>query len=532
MEGALFSDEETMLGKRYLLLFVLILTSVAAPALAQDNLTETYASPDERLTLRYPEGWVVITEDGITILTTDESLGGGIDDTIPRGEAALALFFSDTGPLAEEDIFNDGTPSSVVRGLIALIQEDSANAGRFSEPVTFTLAGRSGARSIGSVLGNDVLLVVTEIEDNVFGVAVGVASAGDLDRYEAKMLAIVESINYAPLTPLEINLDVLATITPQNAGQLEQLWFVTPHIGAAYAVAISPDGRMVASCGADSAIVLLDAATGEELRTLRGHSDQVGQVLFSPDGERLASLSDDGTVRLWDVATGEEELAFSHDEPVFYMAYSRGGRWIAYSTYVQDADTFVTESSTAWLADVQNGDNRAIRTLEGDLFVNSFAFDADGNILMFSASDDADPDERQTEVWLWDIERNREISNESRPGNPIDVFFTPDGRPYVTMNDLADPNDVLVWDVEENTIQHRLTGYQDGVYHVVLNFAGTIIGAASYDGTVRLWELETGDELASLDHDGQAYGVAFSDDGRLVATSDDQGNVALWGITD
>jgi Tol biopolymer transport system component len=521
-----------MFGKRYLLL-VMILASLAVPTLAQDDLTETYASPDERLTLRYPEGWFVSTEqDGITILATQEMLIAGIDDDIPRGEAALALLFSDADPLAAEDLFDDGTSSSVIRGLIALIQEDSENAGRFSEPVTFTLEGRSGARSIGSVQGNDVLLVITEIEDGVFGVAIGVTASGDLGRFEAKMLAIIESINYAPLVPVEINLDSLATITPQNAGQLEQLWSVTPHIGVVYAVAISPDGRMVASCGADYNIVLLDAASGEELRTLAGHTDEVGQVLFSPDGKRLASLSNDGTVRLWNVATGEEELAFSHDEPVFYMAYSPGGRWIAYSTYALDADESLYRSSTMWLADVQNGQNREIMALEGNVLFNSLAFDADSNILMFSAANGEDAEAQQTEVWLWDIERDRQISNEARAGNPVDVFFTPGGRPYVTMNDPAAPNDVLVWDVEENYIQHTLTGYEAATYHVVLNLAGTIMGAASYDSTVRLWAMTSGDELVVLEHDGQAYGVAFSDDGRLVATSDDQGNVVLWGITD
>jgi Tol biopolymer transport system component len=520
-----------MLRKSHLLLLITILVWCAVPTLAQEALSETYVSSDERLTMRYPEGWVVVDEDdGIVVLATDESLAGGIDDAIPTGEAGLALFFSDTGPLAEEGIFDEGTPSGVLDAVIALIQEDSENVGRFSNPVAFTVGGRSGARSTGTAEGNDVLLVATDMGDDVFGVAVGITAAGDLDRFESKLLAIIESINYAPLAPVEVNLDELAVITPQNAGQVEQLWSVTPHVGAAYAVAISPDGRMVATCGADTSIVLLDTASGEEVRTLRGHRDQVGQVLFSPDGERLASLSNDGTVRLWDVATGEQVLSFSHDEPAFYMAYSPGGRWIAYSTYSFDDEASLYQSSTVWLADVQEEENRELMAQEGNVLFNSFAFDSDGNTLMFSAfNGEADEDE-QVEVWLWDIERDREMNNETQAGNPIDVFFTPTGRPYVTMNDTTNPNDLLVWDVEENYIQHTLTGYDSGTYHVVLNLAGTIMGAASYDGTVRLWELESGDELALLDHAGQAYGVAFSDDGRLVATSDDQGNVALWGI--
>jgi len=400
--------------------------------------------------------------------------------------------------------------------------------GRFTEPVRFTLDGREGARAAGRVEENDVLLIAYEVEQDVYGIAIGVTASGELERFEGKLVAILETINYLPETPPDIDLTALQTITPENAGQLQELWTVRPHSGTVYAVAISPDGRMVASCGADSNIVLLDTATGEELRTISGHSAAVEQVLFSPDGELLASLSEDGTLRLWEVATRQQQQVFSHDEALFYMAYS--GRWIAYSTYVQNRESLETESSTVWLADVQDRQNREIMTLENNLFINSVAFDPTGNILMFSASDDSDPEARQIRVWQWDIERNREVDTASREGNPVDVFFTPDGRPYATMNDTGHPNDLLVWDVAENYIQHRLTGFSELAYHVVLNTEGTIMGAASYDGTVRLWALDSGDELAVLEHDGGAYGVAFSDDGKLVATSDDQGNVVLWGI--
>jgi WD40 repeat protein len=518
--------------RRNVYLMMLMILLAALPVLAQESLTQTYVSPDERLTLRYPEGWFVNAEDEIALIfSTQEDIAAGIDDTIPPGEAALALFFSDSEVLADEDIFADGTAAGGIQRLTALLAEDNDDVGAFSVPATLDLGGRSGARSIGSVEDNDVLLLALELDGGVFAMAIGITSAGDLERFEAKMLAILESVNYLPaVTPVQINLDALQLITPENAGQLERLWSATPHLGQAYAVAISPDGQIIASCGADGDIALLDAATGAERRRLTGHSAAVEQVLFSPDGDLLASLSGDGSLRVWDVRSGEQEHLFVYDDPLFYMAYSPGGRWIAYSTYVQNPETLATESSTLWLFDLQAGEEREVTTLEADLFINSMAFDPDSNIVLFSASNDQDPENRLTDVWQWDIERNREISHETMDGNPIDVFFTPAGRPYATMNDIRDPNDVLVWDIEENYVQHRLTGHQDGTYHVVIDGQGALLAAASYDGTVRLWDMETGDELAVLDHDGQAYGIAISQDGRLVATSDDQGSVVLWGI--
>src|SRR5262249_24942009 len=71
-----------------------------------------------------------------------------------------------------------------------------------------------------------------------------------------------------------------------------------------YGLAVSPDGRRLAGGGSDGLVKLWDAISGEEIRTLRGHADQVRCVAFSPDGSRLASAAWDGLVIVWDVADG------------------------------------------------------------------------------------------------------------------------------------------------------------------------------------------------------------------------------------
>ena len=52
-----------------------------------------------------------------------------------------------------------------------------------------------------------------------------------------------------------------------------------------------------------------DADKGQELLTLKGHTDRVTSVAFSPDGKRIVSGSDDKTVKVWDARQGQELLS-------------------------------------------------------------------------------------------------------------------------------------------------------------------------------------------------------------------------------
>ena len=78
------------------------------------------------------------------------------------------------------------------------------------------------------------------------------------------------------------------------------------HTSRVHVVAFSPDGRLVASGGADQSVKVWETAAGKdkELRSLPGHTDYVFGMAFSADGRRLASAGEEKIIHIWDVATG------------------------------------------------------------------------------------------------------------------------------------------------------------------------------------------------------------------------------------
>ncbi|NJM26850.1 MAG: hypothetical protein HC859_16650 [Bacteroidia bacterium] len=78
---------------------------------------------------------------------------------------------------------------------------------------------------------------------------------------------------------------------------------VRHHRGSVAAVAVSPDGQLVATGSADSTIVVWKFPSFDKVQTFKGHLGQVSTLDFSPDGTMLVSGSTDKTVKLWDIKT-------------------------------------------------------------------------------------------------------------------------------------------------------------------------------------------------------------------------------------
>jgi WD40 repeat protein len=328
------------------------------------------------------------------------------------------------------------------------------------------------------------------------------------------------------------------------------------HDGSVWPVAFSPDGKTLVTAGKDKTIRFWDLGTGKETRRLSGHQDGIPMVVFAPDGKTLASVSHDGTVRLWDLATQKERFPHEgHMGGLLAAACSPDGKLIA--TAGKDNTVRLWDAGTAkelrqitshadWvtavafrpdgkmLASGDRGGNIHLTELAtGKLFgqigvgsaggIRSLSFAPDSKTLALS---------NDKEVALWDVTALLN-TNPRRPevpaGNITAVHFFPNGKLLAA---ACGNNEVLVWDLatEEIRVRFQVSG-PGAALRLAFSSDGRMLATATGQGTgVGLWEVVTGKQRRLLEHAGGAGCVAFSADGRLLVSAGSDGSLRLWDV--
>jgi WD40 repeat protein len=258
----------------------------------------------------------------------------------------------------------------------------------------------------------------------------------------------------------------------------------SPTVGrTSSAIAISPDGRLLAATSQDGNVHFWDIPSGKPAQP---HGDcpaqpatsgnRVQAIAFSPDGRILATAGTDKTIRLRTLATCHDLMVNGHLGAINAVAFSHDGKIIASAS----------DDGTIHLNNVGTGS--LIAPLTGHLSaVESVAFSPDGRTLASASADKT--------IRLWDV---------TDPALPRLI-----GQP--------------------------LTGHTQPVVSIAFSPDGATIASAGEDNTIRLWDVKSRRPLATLTGAATTSLVAFAPasrnvgpDGQALVTADDAGGVSFW----
>ncbi len=369
----------------------------------------------------------------------------------------------------------------------------------------------------------------------------------------------------------------------------------TGHSSRVNCIALAPDGRWLASGGADSVVKIWDIESGLELRALSGHAGWIKSLAISDNGEWIASGSNDRTIRIWNVASGSLVKTLSaHGGPVETVAFSPNTRilasgsadntirvwdlsssrelqsleghtgWITTLAFSSDSKLLVSGSADRSIKiwDTTSWTNTRTLTKHSDS-ITALAFNADGSTLASAGS--------EGKIHLWSRDSDREPSTlSSRTSRTLALKFRGDellataadghlavwttngklkesvagaeGEPELIFATFSQDGNTVATSIGNKTIELRrvrdgdvsriMESHATGFYSVAFSPNGRWLASGANDRSIRLWQINTGRELPRLvGHRGWVTTVSFSPDNRLLASGSISGETILWQIS-
>ncbi len=319
------------------------------------------------------------------------------------------------------------------------------------------------------------------------------------------------------------------------------------HRGSVSAVAVSADGRMGASAGADRTIRLWDVATGQNLGVISKHPDEVKSLAFAPDGAALLAGGADGPARLWDLLGRKEFARFrGHDALIFARADGADGRLgeidlggpkIEMTEIAQEKKYAGVRRHASLINDVKfSADGIQVLTASGDATVrlwNARTGEQTGKFAVekgpalaadFAAGRQIVAADGKGNLFFWDAGSAALVERIAAHGEGAGALAVSRDRAFALT--AGRDGRLRRWDLAQRRAEADWPAFGTVVHSIALLADGTLAVSRCEDEKIRLWDTETGRELRQVPFAATALAVAG--DGRTLVAGAADGTVIIW----
>jgi WD40 repeat protein/transcriptional regulator with XRE-family HTH domain len=276
------------------------------------------------------------------------------------------------------------------------------------------------------------------------------------------------------------------------------------------ALAWRPDEQEILSGGSDGRLILWEAATQKLLDQWDAHENSINAIAISPDGKLAATAGADGVITILDLSKGEITYRLNdHEDSVLDTAISFDGQHLLSGS--TDATMILWNFSAG----------TPIRTYhEHTSNVNGVAFLPDGQQILSASSDYT--------FRVWDISTGEELQKREWGDTLDNMVITPDGQTVLHCSGHV----IYTWDLEVlNAVHQKLLGHSKQILDMKVSADSRLALSASADGTIRVWNLRSTDDVQQTDIGFPATGMAVSPDGKRLAIAGWTNESQIWDIS-